>query len=407
MGLVSAACAAQGLPSGSRRGDVAKREVSRPGKDSIRSELGWASPLDFDDPPAYVPADGKEGAVKPFECEHFVVGAGLLGLATADHLLRRGARGVWVAERGGALSAGRPGRSGAVIRDGHPALTALEDRGRVLLEGGREYLDEELPFLRCGSLRIPADEATPPGCERLVPSEVAERFPWELTPSTDARFSPADGAIETLPIISALHARIRAQGGRLLLDTEVLELREAEDGVHVTAQGRAGRAARVHLAAGADNPRFLDSLGVRHDWRVEIVHSFELATAQEGGTVVWLPESRATLTPIGASEWELELAVDGELGGDCAVDWTLLEKFRRAEADRFPWIVNGGVRRGRALPRLACDPAGVVLGSRAGRIAAAGAFGPHGLGLFSSVGEQLAERGLAPLASVGALLEEG
>ena len=59
----------------------------------------------------------------------------------------------------------------------------------------------------------------------------------------------------------------------------------------------------------------------------------------------------------------------------------------------------------RATPRIAFSAADTVLVSREGRIAAAGAFGPHGIGIFPAIAELLATRGLAPLDEGGGLLE--
>jgi len=347
--------------------------------------------------------------VSALACEHLVVGGGLLGLSTADHLLRRGARGVHLLERRGGPNAGRPGEPGVVLRSGHPSLAEIEARGRTLLESPEEVLGVDLPFRRAGSLRIPADLPIPPGCEHLAEEQLAARFPGLLAPGAAARFAPSDGTLETLPLLAALHARLRAQGGRLVVDAELLELREEEDAVHFTAAGRSGRAGRVHLAAGAENLRFLPALGCRHHWRSEVVHTFHLFTPRESGAALWLPESRAALAPLGGGEWELEIAVDAEPGarGEPSVDWTLLERFRGEHAGPIPWLGETQVRRARVLPRLAFAPEETILVSRLGRIAAAGAFGVHGLALHSAVAEAMAERALAPLAAAGGMLEEG
>lgn len=347
--------------------------------------------------------------MRRLECEHLVVGGGLLGLAVADHLLRRGARGVQVFERRGAPNAGRPGEPGVVLRSGHPLLGEFEARGRTLLESPQDVLGVELPFRRAGSLRIPADLPIPPGCERLGEDQLAARFPGLVVGAEAARFAPSDGTLETLPLIAALHARLRAQGGRLVVDAEVLDLREEEDAVAFTASGRSGRAGRVHLAAGADNLRMLPALGCRHHWGIEVVHTFHLATPRESGAALWIPAARAALAPLGEGTWELEIAVDvagGPRAAEPSVDWTLLERFRSEHGERIPWLAETQVRRARVLPRLAFVAEETVLVSRLGRIAAGGAFGAHGLALHSAVAEAMAERALAPLEAAGGVLEE-
>jgi len=298
-----------------------------------------------------------------------------------------------------------------VLTQGAPEVTAVERRGRDLLESGPEYFGDPpggWSYRRVGSLRIPPEEQIPPGCERIDRSAVEARFPGEVDGGCRARFCPADGAIDPLALGAALHGRVRAQGGRVILDAELLELREEEDGVSFTSAARSGRAARVSLTAGVGILRFLPALGVRHRWVTEVVHRFRLSSGQEEGALLWFPERGTVLTPLGRGEWELEVAVpsDGSPEEDPTVDWTRLERSREELVEVVPWLSSIEVRRGRAVRRLAFDPEVPLLDSRQGRISAGGAFGPHGIGLFPAVGEQLAERALAPLGEAGGILEE-
>mgnify|MGYP002638784531 CR=1 FL=1 len=350
--------------------------------------------------------------MKSLECEHLVVGAGLLGLATADHLLRRGATGVLVVERAGSTNGGRPGEVGALVRQGGLDHDALEERGRLLLAAGEEYLDvdylrEGAGYRRVGSLRIPSEDALPFESERLTVTQLEERYPELVTGEQGARFFAEDGTLDTLPLLSAFYSRVRGQSARFLFDAELGDFDEQGETVRFTAGGRSGSASRVYLTAGAENLRMLPALGCRHEWCLEQVHSFRITTPTTSGPVIWLPERRTLLLPLDEREWEVEVAVDGRLGVEAAVDWTLLEAMRREEGARFPWLLESEVKRARVLPRLAFDATDPVLVSRGGRIAVAGAFGTHGLGLFPAVAECLAARGLAPLAESGGLLEEG
>ncbi len=352
----------------------------------------------------------KVGAVSSLDCEHLVVGAGLLGLATADHLLRRGAQGVLVLERAGSPNGGRPGLGQAILRNGDQAIADLEEQGRLYLESGHDYLDSFLEstavIRRVGSLRYPADLPNSKETEILSPEEISMRFEDQFDLEESVRFCPRDGSLDTLPWISALYARVRAHGGRFLFDHECTALKESEKGVHFTASGRSGIAQRASLASGVRGLRMLESLGIRHSWHAELVHTFQLRTSYASGPVLWLPSLRTAMFPTSQGEWTLEIASDMTSSEELPVDWALLEEFRGQQGDSIRFLSDSEVRRAHAYPRLALSSSQMILKSREGRVAVSGPFGPHALSLFSSAGELLAKHALQPLSDVGGILEE-
>ncbi len=344
------------------------------------------------------------------DCDHLVIGAGLLGLATADHLLRRGAHGVLVLERAGSPNGGRPGLGQAILRNGDRAIASLEERGLLYLESGHDYLDNFLDskavIRRVGSLRFPAENPEPKDTEILSPEEISVRFDDQFDLKDRVRFCRRDGSLDTLPWISALYSRVRAFGGRFLFDHECTTLKESDDGVHFTASGRSGVAQRACLASGVRGLRMLESLGIRHSWYPELVHTFQLRTSYASGPALWIPSLRTALFPTSQGEWTLEIAGDMKDSEELPVDWALLEEFRAQQGDSIRFLSESEVRRAHAYPRLALSASQMILKSREGRVAVSGPFGPHALTLFSSAGELLAEHALQPLSEVGGLLED-
>jgi len=354
--------------------------------------------------------------VRPLVCEHLVVGAGLLGLATADHLLRRGADSVLVVERRSSPNGGRPGEVGAILRCTAPALTEAEERGRLLLTSGADYLDHDFlsegsGYRRLGSIGETSHPSAGTAFEELTGEQAAERFPGLLSAEFSGRFHAEDGTLDTMGLLTALHARVRAQGGRVLFDAELQQLTEEEGTVRFQAGVRSGRAGRVLLAAGPRNPRLLELVGVRADWALEEVHSFRVGTPEIPGPVIRLEEPpggspRGVLLPRALREWDLEVSRPQSGDEEPTVDWSLLEALREEWGGRLPWLRDSDVRKARAHSRLALDPREPILTSRGGRTLAGGAFGAHGLSLFPAVAEQLAERALGEVDPLAGILED-
>ena len=335
----------------------------------------------------------------PIDASTVVVGAGLLGLATADHLLRRGAERVLILERAGSPNAGKPGAVRPILRQGSLDRDAPETRGRLLLASGEEYLDTDYlregdGLRRTGSLRVPAEDAVPFEAERLSPEEVESRLPGLVLAPEGGRFSPGDGTIDTLPLLSALYDRVRQQGARFLFDAELLSLREEGQKVHFSAGGRSGAGERLILTAGDRSLPFLENLGCRHPWKREAVHTFAVERNERTGPILWFPDRGAVLSPCPDGVWQISIAVEATVGETLTVDWTLLEDFRREEGDRIPWLAGAAVRRARVESRLADDLGDPIVVSRGGRVLAAGALGAHGIGLFPAISELVADRAL-------------
>jgi sarcosine oxidase len=194
-----------------------------------------------------------------------VIGAGIVGLATADALLGRGARVA-------CLDPGLPGHgqsAGAArgFRHAHadPALVALaieshaawrrwERRaGTVLLERGGALRLEDDPETTAASLRDLGVKA------RVLDGAAArERLPW-LSPRAEAlMLDPGGGAMRA----GAAFAALRGWVGDALLRARVHAIDPGGDGVRLATTAGPLQCGRVVVCAGAGTERLVAPLGL-------------------------------------------------------------------------------------------------------------------------------------------------
>ena len=197
-----------------------------------------------------------------------VVGAGIVGLATADALARQG-RTVTVYERA-APGAAQSGGDSRIFRHSHddPRLIA---RARDALAGWRAWearfgiellatdgvlalgppAEERFARLRDGGVRV-----------RMVgPDEAAVRLPLlaGLEPALPALLDEDGGVIRTTAAIAAL---VEALGDALVTE-EVLAVRPTRHGtVEVRAAGRTAEHERVIVCAGRDTAGLAAGVGL-------------------------------------------------------------------------------------------------------------------------------------------------
>jgi L-2-hydroxyglutarate oxidase len=190
----------------------------------------------------------------PERADVVVVGAGILGLATAVELLRR--RPDWTVlalEKEPAPALHQTGRNSGVIHSGvyYPpgSLKArLCTRGRELL---LEFCDEEdVPYDICGKVIVAVDEAERPALDELHRRALANGVPAspidgnrlrELEPHCSGIAGlhlPSTGLVDFRLVVHALARRLEALGGRLALDTRVVGIEEGARSVLVeTSRG--------------------------------------------------------------------------------------------------------------------------------------------------------------------------
>jgi sarcosine oxidase len=195
-----------------------------------------------------------------------VVGAGIIGLATASELVRAGAE-VRLYEKDG-VGAGRSKGSTRIFRHAHgdPRLVELAMRARRgwrnWEERFRRRLIGEEGLIVSGNEIVPAWEAamTVAGapCHQLTNRECAERLPIGRLPHVPALFDPAGGATRVRRSVELLQAEI---GGHLHM-VEVSAIETNGSGCMVHSAGGDWACDEVVLTAGADTGEIARGVGL-------------------------------------------------------------------------------------------------------------------------------------------------
>jgi L-2-hydroxyglutarate oxidase len=214
-----------------------------------------------------------------------IVGAGILGLATARELLRRtpGAR-VLVLEREPSIAAHQTGHNSGVVHAGiYYAPGSL--KARLCVEGARElydFCDEHgVAYERCGKLIVAVDQSELPGLDelerrgranavpglrRLNASELREIEPFAT--GIAALHSPATGIVDFTAVAGALAGEIRAGGAVVQTGVEVRSLTRSRGATVVHTSSGAIPAGRVVACAGAWSDRLAEASGEAADPRI-------------------------------------------------------------------------------------------------------------------------------------------
>lgn len=200
------------------------------------------------------------GALERFEADAVVIGAGVVGLAVAAALARRG-REVLILEKNDAIGEETSSRNSEVIHAGlYYEPGSLKGRACVR---GRDMLYEwcrarGVPHKRCGKLIVATEAGEEPALEKVV-ARAAGNGVAELHPisGADARamepalnavtalWSPLTGVVDSHAFMISLLAEAEAHGAELALATTVVRGGVAADGVLLETAG----AAPARLAA--------------------------------------------------------------------------------------------------------------------------------------------------------------
>ncbi len=249
-----------------------------------------------------------------------VVGAGIVGLATADALLRRGASVA-------CLDPGRPGQgqsAGAARGFRHlhddPALTRLARQSHAAWRAWEARSGVEM-LERGGALRLGGDAEAgaaalaAAGLEPrvLTGAQAREHLPWLAETGEAFLLDPTAGALRAAPAFAALRdwvgdarraarvERIEPEGGEVVL---------------ATGDGRV-RAGRCVVCAGAGTERLAAPLGlaVARERRAHLRLTFPVRSPAAAPVPVWADRSGifgagAYGAPEGPDRYAVGLAVD-------------------------------------------------------------------------------------------------
>lgn len=196
-----------------------------------------------------------------------VIGAGIVGLATAYSLLRRGVA-VTVYEQG-VPGNGQSGGESRIFRHAHddPRLVAFACRSRAIWKEWEAALGIELVSADGVVALGPSVEdrlsvmgqVSGTAARAIEPAEVSERLPVLADYSGPAMLDEAGGSIRTGAAIQALVARV---GGYLVAD-EVISVRPVSSGtVEVRTGGHCTEYSSVVVCAGRSTARLARGVGL-------------------------------------------------------------------------------------------------------------------------------------------------
>lgn len=229
-----------------------------------------------------------------------VVGAGIVGLATADALLERGERVV--VYESGRPGQGQSGGESRLFRHAHddPRLVRLAIESRELWRGLESRLGEELispdGVVAVGETafeRLPTLEELGVPARRIGADEIAERQPLLAAYDGEAVFDETAGSIRTTAAIRLLAERL----GDRLVPGEVIAVTPGGEGVEVrVGGGERFEHSRVILCAGRGTAALARGAGIEVpiDLGCHIRSSFKLRGE---------PPERVACLQDGAGEW--------------------------------------------------------------------------------------------------------
>ena len=211
-----------------------------------------------------------------------VIGGGILGVSTAAHLARLGARVTLFTD--GALASGASGRSLSWLNSFGVRTEAYhrlrlegieryhrfrQDRGAgdyIRFDGGLNWTSPE----NIDQQRKAFEWMTRAGypARWLAPGDVTRFTPGvnrDALPDHGVIFNPTEGWVELPPLIAALAREVIDHGGDIVTDDGQATIAVADGRVDaiVTASGQTYEVDAAVLATGADVPRTLAGLGVQ------------------------------------------------------------------------------------------------------------------------------------------------
>ena len=182
--------------------------------------------------------------------KHFdaaVIGGGILGCFTARNL-RRWSISTVLIEKEPDVCTGITRANSAIVYAGYdnkPGSRKAEMTVRGNADMGRLCEELEVPFSRCGSLLVTYDEASVSKLERklengrkngvpglrLISGSEAEAMEPMLKPGVAAAlYAPSTGTVNPWQLGIAAYENAMQNGTEVMLNTEVLGIRKAEDG---------------------------------------------------------------------------------------------------------------------------------------------------------------------------------
>lgn len=214
-----------------------------------------------------------------------VVGAGILGLAVARELtIRYPGVAVTVFEKEGHVAAHQSGHNSGVVHAGvyYPpgslkaslcrrgaAMTRefCQQHGVPLRELGKLIVavsEQELPGLAEIERRSTLNQV--PGIRRLTEAQIGEIEPHIY--GVAALHSPSTAAVDFIAMCEELARAVKSSGGEVLLNTQVIGVRETPSAVRVISPAASRDVDYLIVCAGLSSDHFAASLNRSGDLRI-------------------------------------------------------------------------------------------------------------------------------------------
>ncbi|KQU02135.1 L-2-hydroxyglutarate oxidase [Rhizobium sp. Leaf453] len=213
-----------------------------------------------------------------------VIGAGIVGLATAVEILRRSPdASIAVLEKEDGVGQHQTGRNSGVIHAGiyYKPGSLKADLCRRGAEATRQFcLQHSIPFETRGKLVVATSESQLPALAKLAVNGRANGVPLEIIGSQEMRerepnvagagaILVADsGIVDFSAICTALANLVRAQGGEIFLGAAIHLIREEGALVTVGSVDRRWQARRLVVCAGLQSDRMAHLGGLKVEHRI-------------------------------------------------------------------------------------------------------------------------------------------
>lgn len=214
------------------------------------------------------------------EARVVIIGAGIVGLMTAHHLVRKGIKDIVLVDRAPALLLGASGRNGGGVRAQWTTAENIELAKRSIQQfeqlaidtghntwfrqGGYLFLartEEQLDNLR----KAAAFQNTHGVHTRIVTSEDAKEIVAGLNTQgvLGGAFNPTDGTLFPWPVVHGVAEHVKKQGVEIRLNATVQGFTKKADRITAVETTRGTiKTNHVVLAAGAHSPDVARLLGI-------------------------------------------------------------------------------------------------------------------------------------------------
>ncbi|HET8970676.1 MAG TPA: L-2-hydroxyglutarate oxidase [Candidatus Nanopelagicales bacterium] len=211
-----------------------------------------------------------------------VAGAGIVGLATAYELSKRG-HAVTVLEKEPEIARHQTGRNSGVIHSGlyYPPGSLKARLGAAGATSMRDFaIEHGIPVDICGKLVVATKQAQVPALEKLHERGRANGVPLRRIDADQAReFEPyvscvaalrveSTGIVDYVGVCRTLARIITEAGGRLRTGSEIVAIDSRPDAVTLTTTAGEVRADRFVNCAGLQSDRLARLAGLEPDLRI-------------------------------------------------------------------------------------------------------------------------------------------